>query len=210
MRPTMRFFMLAAAGVALLGCEQGSSEVPLALERNTADVATLSQSQGAVATPSQSHGAIIEFDETTVFFFNFDAERGLLSAHLPSDFCSGAPLNVGDRQIVTTPSEIRQRFVRIQDGESQVAIYRASSPNDLFSDFCGFLQGPNKVAEGTVRHSQTLSNASFAAHWGGTVESIGGATLHLSEVFQLTADAHDPNNAAEWSFNVEKILLSSR
>lgn len=198
MDSTTKLLALATVGMASLGCNETIPTTPQELE----------PTEAAVEAAPQSQGAFVEFDETAVFFFHFDAQRGLLSAHLPSDFCSGAPLNVGDRQIVDTPSEIEQRFVKIQDGDSRVAIYRASSLDDLFSDFCGFLGGPTLVAEGTVRHTQTLSNASFAAHWGGTVESEDGTTFQLSEVFQLTADAQDPNNADKFSTNASKILLA--
>lgn len=200
MRLRMHLLGLAAIGAAAVGCDRPATTAPQQLEPTTVS---------AVA-PATSGGAIVEFDETAVFFFNFDAERGLLSAHLPSDFCSGAPLNVGDRQIIDTPSEIQQRLVKIQDTDSRVAIYRASSRDDLFSDFCGFLEGPTKVAEGVVRHTQTLSNASFAAHWGGMVEGVDGQALHLSEVFQLTADAQDPTNPATFRTNVAKVQLSPR
>lgn len=200
MGTTMRALVLILAGGVIAGCEQRAPESVAAPEWESA----------TVISPEQSAGAVVEVDEANVFFFHFDAERGLLSAHLPSDFCLGEPLNVADRQIITTPSEIQQRIVQISDADSRVAVYRASSLADLTSDFCGFLLGPTKVAEGTVRHTQTLSNASFASRWTGTIEAVGGGRLHLTEVFQLTADAHDPNNPATWSVNASRILLSAR
>lgn len=174
-------------------------------ERAGEPLAPETGSRASVA--EQSMGAMVVRDEHELFFFHFDAKRGLLSAHLPSDRCLGAPLNVGDRQIVTTPSAIQQELVKAVDTDSHVAVYRASSMNDLFPDICGFLLGPNKVAEGVVRHTQTFTNASFAAHWGGFIEGVDGGTLHLSETYQLTASAQEPDNPAYWSLNASQILL---
>lgn len=164
----------------------------------------------AATTAEGSRGAIVEYDQSILFFFHFDARRGLLSAHVPADLCAGAPPNVGDRQIVTTPSAIQQRLVKATDIDSRVAVYRAESADDPFPDLCAFLDGPGKVAEGVVHHTQTFTNASFAAHWGGTVQGVDGSTYHLSESYQLTADAHDPNNPELWSLNASRILLSPR
>lgn len=160
--------------------------------------------------PPSLNGALVTFDQMYVYFFHFDEQRGLLSVHGGGLFCGGSPPNIGDRQIVTTPSEIEQTLVKVQDGDSHVAVYRASSLNDAFPDLCGFLNGPNKVAEGVVRHTQTFTAASFAAHWGGTVQAVDGGELHLSESYQLTADAHDPNNPATWSLNASHVILSPR
>ncbi len=193
---------LAAAIAVLAGlaaCDQAQSTAPAARSP-----------RADVVSPPQSHGALVFTDDQAVYFFTLDTDHELLSAHLPLDFCTGGGLNVGARLVVATPSQIEQRLVKIQDGDSEVAIYHATSFDGLNADLCGFLLGPDKVAEGTVRHTQTFTNASFAAHWGGDVEGADGSSMHLSETYQLTASALDPNNPAYWSENVSKILLSPR
>ncbi len=169
--------------------------------------AAASSPRGDVVTPPQSQGAMIVIDSTQTIFFNFDAARQLLSVHAPSDLCLTGDYNVGARTAITTRSAIAQRLVRIQDDDARVAVYHASSLDDLT---CAFLLGPTRIAEGTVQQTQTFSNASFAAHWGGWIEGVDGTPLHLSETYQLTADAQDPNNPAYWSENVTTILLSPR
>lgn len=209
MRPSIPTLFLALA-LGLTGCDTSTEELtapPEPVRTSSLDVAADVVTQ----SPESGQAGIVRWDETIVLFFHHDARRNLLSVHLPPDFagCGGSePPNVGDRLIVTTPSEIQQTLVQIKDADSRVGIYRASSRDELFADFCGFLTGPRKIAEGTVRHVQTFSNASFAAHWGGTIEAVGGGRVHLSEVYQLRADAHDPANPAFWVLDASHILLS--
>jgi len=75
------------------------------------------------------------------------------------------------------------------------------------TQFCSFLVGPALVAEGIVRRISNLSNASFVARWTGTLATPGGATTTLTEVYQLRADARDPNNPDLWVVDVSSILL---
>jgi hypothetical protein len=168
-------------------------------------------SMAAVSSPEQSRGAVIDSDQFPTLFFHFDASRGLLSIHGAGLFgCAGQEVSIADRHIVTTPSAIQQELVAIRDADSWVSVHRAGSLGDAFPDLCGFLAGPTLIAKGFVGHTQTFTNASFAAHWGGTIETPAGGAIHLSEVYQLTADAHDPNNPATWSLNASHILLSLR
>lgn len=200
--------------LALGACDRPATDATLAPERSFA-------ASPDAADASSNSGAILIRGQTSVLFFNFDAERGLLSAHVPSNVCSGGSLNVADIKIVTTPSEIRQRLVQIADDDSQVAVYRASSFADAgltgtglggadIPKLCTFLAGPNLIAEGIVQHRQNLSNASFAAHWGGWITGVDGSEVKLTETFQLRADAHEPNDPAGWVVDVAKVLLSSR
>jgi hypothetical protein len=193
-RTTLRLGAIIVV-LATVACERAGPTTPMAPPAARRDL----------VTPPQGQGAMVIIDSTQVYFFNFDPAHQLLSAHVPSDICLTGDFNVGDRMIVTTPSAIEQRLVKVQDGDSRVAVYHATSLNDLS---CAFLLGPNKVAEGTVRHTQTFSNASFAAHWAGWIEGVDGTPLHLSETYQLTASALDPNNPDLWSENVTRILLT--
>lgn len=193
----------ATVGVTLLitACSESGGEAVLAPELN----------RSVASSPEQSGGAVVDSDQFPTLFFHFDAARGLLSIHGAGLFgCAGQEVSIADRLIVTTPSAIQQRLVAIRDADSWVSVHRAGSLSDAFPDLCSFLAGPTVVAKGAVRHTQTLSNASFAAHWGGTIETPGGEAVHLSESYQLTADAHDPNNPALWSLNASRILLSPR
>lgn len=194
-----RLTPLLALGLLATACSEQSPEGLLAPRQS---LATMS---------GQSRGAVIIIDEFPALFFNFDAARGLLSIHGAGIFgCTGQQVNIADRLIIETPSAIQQRLVQVQDGDSWVSVHRASSLGDAFPDLCGFLAGPSRVAAGFVKHSQTFTHASFAAHWGGTIQTPAGGPVHLSEVYQLTADAHDPNNPAHWSLNAVQILLSPR
>ena len=76
--------------------------------------------------------------------------------------------------------------------------------------FCGFLTGPKRIAEGTVRRISNFSNANFSVSWTGFIDGVDGQEWRLTEVYQLTADAHDPNNSDSWVAHVSKILLSPR
>lgn len=167
-------------------------------------------------------GAIILRFSTTSFILVFDSERQLLSAHMPSDICGDGGLNVVEVQRVITPSEIGQVVAQIAADE-QVAVYHAASPAeaglaapiDFFGFrnivnldlFCDFLSGPNLIAEGVVRRVSTFSAASFHARWTGTIRGVSGSDYHLTENYQLNADAHDPTNPDTFVQQVSSILL---
>jgi len=206
---------IALGGTALGACDGAREDrvlAPLAAS-TTADVSAAS---GAV---------IIRFPAVT-FTLVFDAERQLLAAHMPSDafVCGGSePLNVVEVLRVTTPSEIGQRVALQTSDAERVAIYRATSPadaglaasinffgfNNIFdgAKFCDFLTGPNRIAEGTVQRLSTFSLASFHARWTGRIQGVDGRDYHLTEVYGLTADAHDPNNPDTFAEPVVRILL---
>lgn len=203
-RPTMRNTVLRSTSIAVALLATACSE------RGADGVLAPEQTSAAVSATAQSAGAVVDFDQVVTLFFNFDAKRGLLSVHGAGAFgCAGQQLSIADRQIVDTPSEIQQRLVKIQDGDSWVSVHRASALSDAFPDLCGFLSGPTRVAAGVVRHTQTFTLASFAAHWGGTIRTPSGDPVHLSEIYQLTADIHDPNNPALWALNTAQVILST-
>lgn len=159
------------------------------------------------------------------FLLHLDAERGLMSAHMPSDFCLGGAVGTLEVLEIETSSEIEQRIAQTKGESVPVAVYEADSfadagisgafgtagfGNVLSGDvgqFCSFLLGPDRIAEGTVRRQSNLSNASFSVRWTGQLEATGGGTLGLTEVYQLTADAQEPADATQWSVNTSKILL---
>lgn len=175
---------------------------------------------------SQASGAVIIRFSTVTFTLIFDAERQLLAAHMPSDafVCGGSePLNVVEVMRVTTPSEIGQRFALQTSDAERVAIYRATSPadaglaasinffgfNNIFDGgkFCDFLTGPSRIAEGPVQRISTFSLASFHGRWTGIIDGVDGRDYKLTEVYELTADIHDPNNPDGFAEPVVRIML---
>lgn len=209
----------AAVSIMLLGaCDRDAGERFLGPEP--------APPMPSVSASAGSGGAVILRFAAITFTLIFDAERQLLAAHMPSDVfvCAGgsAPLNVVEVQRVETPTAFGQ-IVAKQTADERVAIYHAASPaeaglaasidffgfNSIFDGaaFCGFLTGPNRIAEGTVRRLSTFSLASFHARWTGTIQGVDGRDYHLNEVYQLNADIHDPNNPDLFSQPVAKILL---
>lgn len=190
---------------------------------------TPTQVPSAVApSPSLSMGAEIDVLPSVVsFILTFDPERELLSAHMPSDLgpiCGGSePLNTVWLQRVTTPSEIDQVARLLKGSGVRVAVYDAASPADAgFSTdfdsfgffnlvdadaFCSFLSGPGLIAEGDVDRVQTVTNASFHVRWSGRIAGVDGRDYHLTEIYQLNADAHDPSNPDTFTEPVVDILL---
>jgi len=71
--------------------------------------------------------------------------------------------------------------------------------------FCGFLAGPNRIAVGVVQ--RLFSAASFHARWTGTLQRVNGGDSHLTEIYQLNADAHDPSNPDTFVQQVASIML---
>ena len=173
-----------------------------------------------------SGGAMVLRGTTAAFLVHLDSQRGLLSVHAPSNVCTIGNLNEVDFQFVITPSAIGQFIAQLKSDDGQVAVYRASSFAEAgmtgiaefggignivdFGQFCAFLEGPNRIAEGSVRRVSNSSNASFSAHWVGTIQGVNGEDVKLTEVYQLGADAQDPSNSDLWVLHVSKILLSPR
>ena len=174
-------------------------------------------------SPAAAGGAIILRFSTASFILIFDSERQLLSAHMPSDICGDGNLSLAQVVRVTTPSQIGQRFAQITSDDEQVAVYHATSPADAglsaaidffgfanifdLPTFCAFLAGPNRIAEGQVKRLSTFSLASFHARWTGIIQGVDGLDYHLTEIYQLNADAHDPTNPATFAQQVSNILL---
>lgn len=176
----------------------------------------------AISPASVAGGALILRFSTVSFILVFDAERGLLSAHMPSDICGAGELNRVEVKRVVTPSEIDQVLAQVK-GEERVAVYHATSPAQAglsapidffgfpnvvnFPLLCSFLAGPNRIAEGTVQRISTFSAASFHARWTGTITGVAGTVYQLTEIYQLNAAAHDPTNPATFQQQVANILL---
>lgn len=217
-RPRLISLPLALGGLLLGACDGGRNESLVAPDVEAPAAST-------TADVNAASGAVIVRFQAITFTLIFDAERQLLAAHMPSDVfvCGGSePLNVVEVQRVTTPSEIGQRMAK-QTSDEVVAIYRATSPADAglaasinffgFFDifdgtqFCDFLRGPDRIAEGTVQRISTFSLASFHGRWTGTIQGVDGRDYHLTEVYELTADAHDPNNPDTFAEPVVRILL---
>jgi len=202
---------LLAVAVLVTACQPDQSTAP--------DAAVLSVSTDV----SAAGGAAVIRGQTLSFLAHLDAERGLLSIHAPSNLCTVGDVNVNDFQFVITPSAIEQFIAQLRSNAEQVAVYGAGSFAEAgmvgtagtagfggivdVAQFCGFLAGPTLIAEGTVRRISNLSNANFVARWTGTLTATDGTPTHLTEVYQLRADAQDPNNPATWVVDVSKVLL---
>jgi hypothetical protein len=198
----------------LTACDQADGTAPTGPEPSLAATPTLSAENGAT---------IVRMPQAE-FVVHLDAARGLLAVHAPSNVCGAGSLNEGELLKVTTPSQIEQMNAQYRYDEGQVAIYRASSFADAgltggfdltglggivnFGQFCSFLVGPDRIAEGTVRRVSNFSNANFSVVWQGTLELVGGGWTKLAETYELTGAADDPNNPDFWSLNNSKILLS--
>lgn len=218
--------LIKFSGLVLLAgaiaCEPGAEmTAPEATPKANASAET-AQARSSLLTVEM---ASVDRFQDVEFALHLDAERGLISAHMPSDVCFGGTLGTIDVQVVDTPSEIDQRIVQTKGEAVPVAVYEADSFADMgidgafdtanindvlsgdFAQFCSFLLGPQRIAEGTVRRVSNLSNASFAVRWTGTLETTDGGTVGLTEVYQLTADAQDPADTSQWSVNTSKILL---
>lgn len=179
-----------------------------------------------LAPAGPGSGAVIIETPVAAFAVHLDAERGLLSVHAPSDVCQSGNVNVAQARFIITPSEIDQFLAQLKDDDAAVAVYEASSfaeagidgsfdlagGSDIdFGQFCGFLLGPDRIAEGTVRRVSNLSNASFSVSWVGEITAVDdGSPVQLTEVYQLKADAREPGDSSQWRVNVSKILLSPR
>ncbi|MGH7530158.1 MAG: hypothetical protein ACREMN_07225 [Gemmatimonadales bacterium] len=211
--------LVIAGAVALGACEGARPESALAPQTELLAAST-------TADVNAASGAVIVRFTTVTFTLIFDAERQLLAAHMPSDafVCGGSePLNLVDVMRVTTPSEIGQRFALQTSDAERVAIYRATSPadaglaasinffgfNNIFdgAKFCDFLTGPTRLAEGPVQRISTFTLASFHGRWTGRLAGVDGRAYQLTEVYQLTADIHDPNNPDTFAEPVVRILL---
>lgn len=201
MRRSTSVLMLAALSGAL-GCEPTSPTMPMPIASPEKSLVTDETADASLA----AGGAVVVTDETFFLFAHYDAARGLMSVHgLWAEFCLGRPLTTTPRTIVTTPSQIAQRLVALGEESQPVVVYRTTTG----ALSCGLVASPEvRVASGMVRHSQTFTLASFAATWRGPVMSPDGSTHHLAETYQLTADAHDPNNPTTWSLNASAILIN--
>ena len=212
MRSHKRLFAtLLALAVGMAACEPTESTAP--------HIASLAVSADAGA----AGGAAVIRGQTLSFLAHFDASRQLLSVHAPSNLCSGGNVNVNDFQFVITPSAVEQFIAQLRSNAEQVAVYHAASFADAgmvgtagtagfggivdVARFCDFLAGPTLVGEGTVRRISNFSNANFVARWTGGLSTPEGTSITLTEIYQLRADAQDPNNQASWVVDVSKVLL---
>ncbi len=197
---------------ALAACDPGTAVAP------PVDVPAFAAAANAAG------GAVIVRGERTTFLVHLDADRHRLSVHAPSNLCTVGDFDQADAQFVITPSSISQFIAQLKSDGETVAVYDAGSFAEAgmtgstgtggignivdVGTFCAFLEGPQRIAEGTVRRVSTLSNASFSAHWVGTLDGVAGRPVRLTEVYQLGADAHDPADASQFVVHVSRILLS--
>ena len=219
MRAHVPAVLAALSSLGTLGaCSPASDPNPLAPANGPVAAAP-----SFAISPSAAGGALILRFTTVSFILVFDAERQLLSAHMPSDICGAGQLNQVQVQRVITPSDIGQVVAQVS-GDERVAVYHAASPADAglsapidffgfsnvvdFGRLCSFLGGPNLIAEGTVQRLSTFSAASFHARWTGAITGVDGTAYHLTEIYQLNADAHDPSNPATFAQQVASILLT--
>ena len=160
----------------------------------------------------------------SLFLLIYDPDTQLLSAHMPSDICDAGEFNIIDVHRVRTPSDVNSVSSVIKDEDSQAAVQRASSPTEAglagdlnffgfaniadLGHFCAFMSGPQLVAEGTVQSISTFSAASFHLQRTGVVQGVDGQDYHPTEVYQLNADAHDPNNPDTFVELISSVSLS--
>jgi hypothetical protein len=215
--PSLATPTIAAALALLAACADAPEELPLGPAHDTA-------ARVADVPLASSNGATVDRFPNIQFLLIYDPDTQLLSAHMPSNICGAGEFNVVNVQRVRTPSPVNSVSSVIKDEDSQAAIYRASSPaeaglaGDLnffgFADivdvgrFCAFMSGPQLVAEGTVQSISTFSAASFHLRRTGVVQGVDGQAYHLSEVYQLNADAHDPNNPDTFVELISRVTLS--
>jgi hypothetical protein len=219
MRSSLLATLRAVAALALLtACAETSSE-PLLDAASESDAAALAFSLSA----NSAGGATIDRFMRIQFIIIYDAETHLLSAHMPSNLCSDGEFNIVDVKRVRTPSQVNAVASTIKDDDSQAAVYRVDSPSDAslsgdlsffgfdnivdLTQFCAFLSGPDLIAEGTVQSISTFSAASFHLRRTGTIQGLDGEDYHLTENYQLNADAHDPNNPDTFTEIVSSISL---
>ena len=212
--------LTTAAAVALLAaCTDAPGELPLGPALEAAALAPT-----VPLASSSAGGAVVERFTNTQFILVYDADSQLLSAHMPSNICGDGAFNVVDVKRVRTPSPVNRVSSTIKDNDSQAAVYRAASPAEAglsgelsffgFADiadlgqFCAFMSGPQLIAEGTVRSISTFSAASFHLQRTGVIQGVDGQDHHLTEVYQLNADAHDPNNPDTFVEIISRVSLS--
>jgi hypothetical protein len=211
--------MTAAALVLLAACTDAPGELPLGPAHEAA-----SRTAAGPLASNNGGGATVDRFTNIQFLLIYDPDTQLLSAHMPSDICGAGEFNVVNVQRVRTPSPVNSVVAVIKDEDSRAAIYRASSPaeaglaGDLnffgFTDiadinqFCAFMSGPQLVAEGTVQSLSTFSAASFHLRRTGVVQGVDGQDYHLTEVYQLNADAHDPNNPDTFVELISSVTLT--
>lgn len=183
--------VLAAVATLSFGCSDDSSP-PVGLDARTGDRPALNFTNG----PENPGPFIVRIDGQLVQFINTDVESNRLSLHFPTSdlaLCGGSlpPADAADAQFITTPSEVEQFLVQIRNRESSVSVYSTAdlaeagiAPFDLVT-FCQFINGPKKIASGTVNHVQNLSNTSFAVRWGGKLEGEGGRQYTYNEHLQF-------------------------
>jgi hypothetical protein len=214
--PSLATPTIAAALALLAACADAPGELPLGPAHDTA-----ARVDGVPL--ASNNGATVDRFPNIQFLLIYDPDTQLLSAHMPSDICGAGAFNLVDVQRVRTSSPVNSVSSVVKDEDSQAAIYRASSPaeaglaGDLnffgFTDivdvgqFCAFMSGPQLVAEGTVQSLSTFSAASFHLQRTGVVQGVDGQDYHLTEVYQLNADAHDPNNPDTFVELISRVSL---
>ncbi|HEX9728203.1 MAG TPA: hypothetical protein VGA37_06850 [Gemmatimonadales bacterium] len=207
----MRSLVAAALSLVVLGACAPDATSPIALQPLTSHQA------------NEAGGAVIVRGTVSTFLAHLDTRRGLLSIHAPTTLCLGGGFNTAEAQFVTTPSEVQQFIAQLRSDNEQIAVYAATAFADAgmvgtagtagiggivdVGAFCAFLQSPALVASGSVRRVSVFSNASFSAHWTGAITSPTGESRRLTEVYQLGASVHDPNNPATWVVHASKVQL---
>jgi hypothetical protein len=220
---TMRTRFAVASATAALVLLAACTETPTAPPSNDAN--DLAASASPVAYSASGNGTTIDRFPNIQFILIYDAESQLLSAHMPSTICGAGEFNIVDVMRLRTPSHVNSVVSTIKDDDSQAAVYHAESPGEAglagdlsffgFTDivdvaqFCAFLSGPNLIAEGTVQSISTFSAASFHLRRTGTIQGVDGQDYHLTEAYQLNADAHDPNNPDTFEELVSRVSLTS-
>lgn len=211
--------MLTVAVLAFTAC--GDAPTDASLEQDVRLSAT--RAAPASAAGQQGGGAVVSRSSNPFFILVYDAGTELLAAHMPSDVCSSGNFNVFEVQQVQTPSDVVPLVSQARSNEAQVAVYDAGSPAeaalasgiDFFGpadivdvgQFCAFLAGPDRIAEGTVQRISAFSPASFHARWTGTIQGVDERDYRLTEVYHLNADAHDPNNPDTFEQTVTRVNL---
>lgn len=180
---------------------------------DTALIPTMSEgTPGALLAPSPNSSGpiVVRSDGVPYVVLTNDPSRNLMSVHVlvsDIDLCGGSTgFDLIDTQEVSTPAQAEQMILLYKGSETNVGVYGTSDFSEFWSDPCGFIAGPKKLAEGTARFTAvgvftTGANQQQTLKWEGFLTAVGGGTVHYNEVLHAVYDEET------WDWKAEDILL---
>ena len=181
---TLASSLAAAMSVVLFGCSE-----PVADER-----APSSPSFNFTNGPATPGPIVVRIAGAEALLVDNDPQRNLMAVYTPTAdnlFCGGAALDLFDVQLVFAASGGVN--VLIKNRQAPAAVYATADFGELFDpdfpihtdQFCAFINGPKKIAEGTVDFSrpQHFSELRLQLAWSaqGFVNAVSGGRLHLKD-----------------------------